>query len=608
MKLSIGHKLGSVVGLLAILAAGLSAFAYWQSRVGQRRTAEIEAAWEFALEARNLARSVEHVVVIANSAFSSDDKGQVEEKLVSLRKALDRLKAAEETFLSRAGDIPADVKTQMWLRMQDFIAYQNDTVAIGLTISPKAALVQANDEATVANREAMISEMEKLAQSTLEKSAIEREASAAQRHRNEVLTIAIPALAISIGVLAAIWIVTTQIRRPLGRIVSTMSAVAGHRLDAEIPFVERLDEIGEMARALLAFRDAAVEKLRLERESENQRKLAAELREKNDAGRQKTAREQAQAMDSLARGLERLSSGDFTYRLDQAFAEQYERLREDFNSAVERLQHTMESVARNSRVILDETGEAAEAADRLAERSEKQAADLEETATAFAQLTAAVHKTAKTTAQARDLMSSAKTDAEKGGAVLRQTIIAMGEIEKSSRQIAQIVDLIDDIAFQTNLLALNAGVEAARTGAAGRGFAVVASEVRALAQRSVGAAKEISDLISASRSHVERGVDLVEETSRTLTYIVSQTVETNSIVADIAAVTQEQSAALSEVDQAVRRMDQATRQNAEMAARSSSANSALAEEMEQLVELICRFKVNGEEERFQQAERTTQAA
>lgn len=592
MKFSIGQKLGVVVGLLAFLAAGLSAHAFWQSRAQRQKTAEIETAWEFALQARGLAQTVEHATVVATSAFSSDDKEETKRKLAFLRDALDRLRETSETFLARSGDnLPEEKKTRLALAVRDFIAYQNDTVELGLTISPKAALVQANDEATIRNREAMIADMDALVRATLDKLSIDRRADIAQRERNEALTLAIPAAATLIAVLAAAWIVTTQIRRPLARIVVAMQCVARHEFDEDIPFLERRDEIGDMARALRAFESAAIEKQQLERESELARKSASELRERSDAERREAAEEQARVVDALARGLEKLSGGDFTYRLREPFAIDYEPLRADFNHAVEKLQRTMASVARNAQSILDGTAEAARVADRLARRSEKQAADLEKAAADLGRSTAAIRRTAETTARARDLVFRAKNNAQKGGEVLQQTILAMGEIESSSGQIGQIVDLINDIAFQTNLLALNAGVEAARSGEAGRGFAVVASEVRALAQRSLAAAKEIGDLVATSRTHVERGVDLVEETSRTLTGVVELTLSTNSIVAEIAVAAQEQSASLGEVFATIERMDETTRESADIASQSAIANGALAERTQRLAERIGQFQL-----------------
>jgi methyl-accepting chemotaxis protein len=197
-----------------------------------------------------------------------------------------------------------------------------------------------------------------------------------------------------------------------------------------------------------------------------------------------------------------------------------------------------------------------------------------------------VRKTAEGATHARHVVSTAKSDAEKGGGVVRQAISAMSGIEQSSRQIGQIIGVIDEIAFQTNLLALNAGVEAARAGDAGRGFAVVASEVRALAQRSAEAAKEIKSLISTSRSQVEQGVDLVAETGKALERIFAQVAEIDAIVSEIATSAQDQASGLQEVNTDVNQMDQVTQQNAAMVEESTAASHTLSLETEELTLLI----------------------
>ncbi|WP_286840222.1 methyl-accepting chemotaxis protein, partial [Acidiphilium sp. 34-64-41] len=207
------------------------------------------------------------------------------------------------------------------------------------------------------------------------------------------------------------------------------------------------------------------------------------------------------------------------------------------------------------------------------------------------QITATVRKTAEGAVGARNVVAEAKQDAELSGQIVHEAVQAMNGIEKSSQEISNIIGVIDEIAFQTNLLALNAGVEAARAGDAGRGFAVVASEVRALAQRSADAAKEIKTLISASGRQVETGVRLVGETGQALTRIVERVGQLNNVVADIAASTQEQSTALHEVNTAINQMDQTTQQNAAMVEQSTAASHSLAGEAEELSNLVGQFAI-----------------
>ena len=259
-----------------------------------------------------------------------------------------------------------------------------------------------------------------------------------------------------------------------------------------------------------------------------------------------------------------------------------------------KLQVTMQAIATNTQGVRSGAEEITQASDDLSRRTEQQASSLEETAAALDEITATVRRTAEVANEARDLVSTSKTDAERSGAVVRQTVGAMGGID-SSKQIANIIGVIDEIAFQTNLLALNAGVEAARAGDAGRGFAVVATEVRALAQRSADAAKEIKTLILASTQQVDVGVKLVSETGQALGRIVTQVSQLNGLVVELAASAKEQSTGLGEVNAAVNQMDQITQQNAAMVEQATAASRSLSDEAQELARLVGQFNI-GESE------------
>jgi methyl-accepting chemotaxis protein len=239
--------------------------------------------------------------------------------------------------------------------------------------------------------------------------------------------------------------------------------------------------------------------------------------------------------------------------------------------------------------------EIAQASDGLSKRTEQQAASLEETAAALDQITATVKKTAEGALHARKVVSDATAETEKSGQVVKDAVGAMTGIEESARHISQIIGVIDEIAFQTNLLALNAGVEAARAGDAGKGFAVVASEVRALAQRSAEAAKEIKALISTSTDQVAQGVARVDETGRALERIAAYVAQINSVVAEIASSAQEQATGLHEVNTAVNQMDQMTQQNAAMVEQATAASHSLREEAEGLAGLMDQFQIGATE-------------
>ncbi|HEY8616943.1 methyl-accepting chemotaxis protein [Phenylobacterium sp.] len=312
----------------------------------------------------------------------------------------------------------------------------------------------------------------------------------------------------------------------------------------------------------------------------------------NEAQRGEAAERLEAVMSRLAEGLEALADGDLTVRLQGEFPPEYARVQGDFNAAITRLAQVVGVIIGTTSSIGAATGEIGQAADDLSKRTEQQAASLEQTAAALDEITATVRKTAEGANHARDVVQAAREDAERSGEVVRQAVEAMSGIEKSSAQIGQIIGVIDEIAFQTNLLALNAGVEAARAGDAGRGFAVVASEVRALAQRSADAAKEIKGLISASGHQVGVGVDLVGRTGEALERIVAQVADITGVVTEIAASAAEQATGLAEVNTAVNQMDQVTQQNAAMVEQTTAASHSLAQETAQLSQLIGRFKVD----------------
>jgi len=301
-------------------------------------------------------------------------------------------------------------------------------------------------------------------------------------------------------------------------------------------------------------------------------------------------------VEETARALSRLAEGDLTARITEDFTGDYRKLKDDFNSAIGRLESSMTEISSNTAAMRSGAGEISQAADDLSRRTEQQAATLEETAAALDQITATVRRTAEGAQRAGVVVGSAREDAERSGEVVSKAVEAMGDIERSAEQISQIIGVIDEIAFQTNLLALNAGVEAARAGDAGKGFAVVASEVRALAQRSAEAAKEIKSLISASTNQVKAGVSLVGQTGEALTAIVGRVSEINGLMSEISASAVEQATALGEVNTAVNQMDQTTQQNAAMVEQSTAASHSLTQETEQLARLVGRFKVTAERE------------
>jgi len=337
-----------------------------------------------------------------------------------------------------------------------------------------------------------------------------------------------------------------------------------------------LDEHGKVVRVV----KFAIDITEAEREIEKERAEKARLDE-----------QQSVLVSNLAQCLARLSNGDLSFRYDAEAEGASAQIKSDFNEAVASLQAALSGVSVASSSLLNGADEISEASNDLSRRTEQQAANLEETAAALDQITATVQRSSAGAKEAANTAAATRTEAEQSRTIVNQAIAAMQDIHRSSGQIAQVITVIDEMAFQTNLLALNAGVEAARAGDAGRGFAVVAQEVRALAQRSAEAAREIKQLISQSTTQVSTGVTLVNQTGAALGAIVQRVAEIDQIISEIAQSSQEQAIGLGQVNTAVNQMDQTTQQNAAMVEETTAAAHSLRNEVTRLVELVGRFNL-----------------
>ena len=290
--------------------------------------------------------------------------------------------------------------------------------------------------------------------------------------------------------------------------------------------------------------------------------------------------------------LSAIAGGDLNRRIETELPGQFGRLAGDANRTAERLTEIVAQIRHGSDAINAAAGEIAAGNNDLSQRTEQQAASLEETASSMEELTSTVRQNADNARQANQLAQGAADVAEQGGAVVGQVVETMSAISHSSKKIADIIGVIDGIAFQTNILALNAAVEAARAGEQGRGFAVVASEVRSLAQRSANAAKEIKALITDSVGKVEEGSQLVDRAGRTMGEIVSSVRRVTDIIAEIAAASSEQSAGIEQVNQAITSMDEGTQQNAALVEEASASARSLEQQAEQLAETVAVFQVD----------------
>lgn len=432
-----------------------------------------------------------------------------------------------------------------------------------------------------------------------------------------------------LGVICLIgFLLSKMVTSPIQMLRETMSNLTRGELNEVVPFQGRSDEIGQMADAVEVFRigeieksemsKAAKERDRIDAEREQQRMAEAEAaaeKQREIEEKERTAKAEQQAeraaqekavaeeraermakqktvVDSLASALQRLSEGDLTCQIQEKFDENYERLRVDFNNAVNRLNDTMQQISKTVVNVTSCSGELSQAATNLCNRTEKQAATLEETATSLDEITANVKGTASGAQKTDNAVDSVKNGAQEGSQIVSRAVLAMDEISKTSDEISKIIGVIDDISFQTNLLALNAGVEAARAGEAGQGFAVVASEVRMLAQRSSDAASEIGTLIQSSVAKVEEGVKLVGEAGQALDAIVGQVNDASGRVREISVATREQAEVLTSVNTAVATMDEMTQQNAAMVEESTALSQALNGDASQLNHLVAEFLIS----------------
>ncbi|MEN1941469.1 methyl-accepting chemotaxis protein [Luteimonas sp. MJ174] len=316
----------------------------------------------------------------------------------------------------------------------------------------------------------------------------------------------------------------------------------------------------------------------------------------------------AASLEQVSHVLTALADGDLTARMDGEFQGVFATMRDNADATVDRLSAIVGQIRQGSDAINSAAGEIAAGNDDLSRRTEQQAASLEETASSMEELTSTVRQNADNARQANQLAIGAVDVASQGGEVVGKVVETMSAISESSNRIADIIGVIDGIAFQTNILALNAAVEAARAGEQGRGFAVVAAEVRSLAQRSAGAAKEIKTLITDSADKVRHGNALVDQAGRTMGDIVTSVKRVTDIIADISAASQEQSSGIEQVNHAITQMDESTQQNAALVEEATAAARSMEQQAGQLVQTVAVFRIQGGEAAAAAPERPAVAA
>ncbi|MHC2105558.1 methyl-accepting chemotaxis protein [Methylobacterium sp. CM6246] len=492
MRNSFGFKLAAVVGLLGFVAVGISAFAVRQSLWEQERAAATDRSWNAGLQAGALSQAIEHAVVQATALYTAEDTQEARTRLSGLQDALAAVEHVRGPFLVAMEDqLPSDRRRRFDLFVKEFIAYQNDTAELGLTISPKAALIQATDEATVKNRERIIAEISRLGGEVLARLNDQRAAGVIEQRHAIVALIVAPAVALALALAAAIWIVLSQIQKPLKRLKAAMQALAADRLDDAIPFTQRQDAIGQMAHAIAAFQAAMIERRTLDHDA-----------------RARTARDLVRA--------ERLAAAT------QAFDDEMQRTVADLAASADAMQASADALSGLAGETTTQVAVVAEASDQTAGVVVSIASAAEELSVAAREIESQVRHTS-------EIASTALSDTQ--GLVATVTTLSQAADDAGA-----VIALIRAVAQQTNMLALNATIEAARAGAAGRGFAVVATEVKDLAAQTAQATDRIAHHIGAIQAAAADTVGAIGSIGT-----VGQTIaQMSSIAAEVAVAADQQ--------------------------------------------------------------------
>ncbi|WP_428969913.1 methyl-accepting chemotaxis protein [Sphingomonas sp. Xoc002] len=503
------------------------------------------------------AEEMTHIVSRSPEAMAAHDKA-MHVSLDLIDQSLAQVRSMEQDPVAKTA---MEDFAPIWQRFTNHIP---QTIALSSRDETDAAQASALQEVKDYDAQnAALGRAEDAYTAAMDKARAEAKATA---ETGRLITIAMILAAVALTI-ALLTLLIRQIAKPLNTMTKAMGELAAGNMAVHVPDADRRDELGDLASAMTKFRD----------------QLAAAERSK--------AEQTTLIVDSIGRALSNLAKGDLLTRVDADLTGPFATLKTDFNAAAEALQNALAQVSTAVTGINGGAGEIRTASDDLSMRTEQQAASLEETASAIDEISATMRTTAQRTASANAAVRGARDLAEQSGGIVQNAVEAMDGIERRSNEISDIIAVIDGIAFQTNLLALNAGVEAARAGDAGKGFAVVASEVRALAQRSADAAKDVKERISASSQQVAEGVRLVGEAGQALTGIITRIVEVSGLVGEIANAAEQQAAGMQQVNTAIGEMDGVTQQNAAMVEEATAAARSLATEADGLARQIARFQI-----------------
>ncbi|PDT01178.1 chemotaxis protein [Rhizobium chutanense] len=611
------NLLVSVMGAVALLigATALSAMHEYSRNL----TAYEEAAAR-AYAGERLNRFVTAVVMESRGIYAAKTIKDTPNFAKGLMADLDEIDKVIAGWTPLVAASEKETFAKLVARAAEFRTFRTETARLGTEVGPEAASAQGNNDANRANRKAFQAEIDAVV--ATDKAALEAVNAEIESFRNWILmlVLSITAIGISVGIGMGFYIGTSHLSRPIKRVTRAINEVANGNFEAEVPFAGRQDEIGEMAAAVAVFKENGLAVKRLNAQETAMRAKSDDLQSSmsvvvaaaaaGDFGHRIDKDYEDENLNQFAgnintllssvdagigetrRVIASLAEGDLTQTMNGSFQGAFAELQQNVNNTFVTLQATMREVRQTTEAMNGNTAELRNASDDLSKRTEQQAAALEQTSAALDQITAVVQNSTERAHEATIMVSEAKDKSGASGVVVGNAVEAMGRIEQASREISQIINVIDEIAFQTNLLALNAGVEAARAGEAGKGFAVVAQEVRELAQRSATAAKDIKALITKSGNEVQVGVKLVQATGEALAEIGTRVIAINDHIHSIATAATEQSTGLKEVNTAVNQMDQVTQQNAAMVEETSAATHRLSAEANGLVSLIARFKLS----------------
>ncbi|TWF53137.1 methyl-accepting chemotaxis protein [Neorhizobium alkalisoli] len=620
--MKIRAKITLLVGSMSLVACvlgGLSLFSV--SKYNSLADAYANVS-DRAYNGEHLNRLVTAVVMDARGIYAAKDTAAAKPFGEGVLKSLGEI---EKLIADWKPKIPAgqrDAFDKLTARFQEFKAFRSETVRLGQVEGPEAANVQGNNDANRANRKAYQAEIDGIVQADQnELDVLSKEID----NFGDVIFYGVlfaTLVGVAGGLGAGLYLGRRQISQPILDLTASMKSLAEGDYQTTIPSSGRKDEIGDMAAAVEVFKKNGLEVARMNQSDSAMRAKSDDLQSRmsavvgaaveGDFTRRIDKQWGEESLDLFARNVDQLLSsvdggvsetrrvvrsladGDLSDSMRGQFKGAFAELQENVNSAMGTLANTMANVRQATGSINGGASELSAATNDLSKRTEQQAAALEETSAALDQITAVVRTSTERAQEATVMVGEAKESAVQSGAVVRNAVDAMGRIEQASREIAQITNVIDEIAFQTNLLALNAGVEAARAGEAGKGFAVVAQEVRELAQRSASAAKDIKALIAKSGDEVAGGVQLVQKTGEALSDIESRVIRINDHITSIATASREQATGLAEVNTAVNQMDQVTQQNAAMVEETSAATSKLSGEADNLFELVSHFRIGSD--------------